>query len=162
MVSGCSGGDPLRPMPDMQTTKGRDVTNSLWVVLAATVHVGFSTLERRGNQNLSCRSLRRMGNHFVQFLRWVWQLQYMSASQRGCMATTASFAVQILVEWRGPHRPPGPSSFRLGRRSPCRREDGQRCCFVQCLHVDSVVRFQTCRSLMWSLCRDAVAGVCAV
>ena len=48
-------------MPDMQTTKGRDVTNSLWVVLAATVHVGFSTLLRSGSQNLPCRSLRRRG-----------------------------------------------------------------------------------------------------
>ena len=60
-VSGCVCGDPLRPMPDMQTTKGRDVTNSLWVVLAATVHVGFSTLVRSGSQSLPCRSLRSRG-----------------------------------------------------------------------------------------------------
>ena len=144
MVSGCSGGDPLRPMPDMQTTKGRDVTNSLWVVLAATVHVGFSTLLRSGSQNLPCRSLRGMATHFVQFLNRVWQLQHMSASQRGCRVT-ASSAVQRSAKSRRPDRPPGPSTFRYGRRSPCGAKADTRChgCwFVQSLHVHAVVHFQ--------------------
>ena len=85
----------------------------------------FPTLGRSGSQSLPCRSLRSRGNRFVQFLRRVWQLQYMSASQRGCMATASSW-------------------------------------FVQIHHMDGVARFQTCRSQTWSLCRDAVAGICAV
>ena len=85
----------------------------------------FPTSGRSGSQSLPCRSLRSRGNRFVQFLRRVWQLQYMSASQRGCMATASSW-------------------------------------FVQIHHMDGVARFQTCRSQTWSLCRDAVAGICAV
>ena len=116
----------------------------------------FPTLGRSGSQSLPCRSLRSRGNRLVQFLRRVWQLQYTSASQRGCMAT-ASSAVQIIAEWWWPHRPSGPSTFNPGEGRHAGREDGQDAIYSS-LHLDDVVRFQTCRSLTWSLCRDAAPG----
>ena len=94
-------------------------------VLAATVHVGFfPTLVHSGSQSLPCRSLRSMANHFVQFSRRLCLLQHMSASPRRCMAT-ASSAVQVIAEWRWPHRPPESSAVRPRRRRHAGREDGQ-------------------------------------
>jgi len=125
----------------MQTTKGREVRRPILLLRVGSYGTcQFIDMLRSGNQNLPCRSLRSMANHFVQFLNRVWQLQHMSASQRGCRVT-ASSAVRIIVEWQWPHRLPVPSTFRSGRRWPCR--------------AGGVVRVQTCRWLVWSLCRDA-------
>ena len=120
--SGCGGRDPLRPMPAHEDHQGqrRAPTNSS----APCWQLRYMSVFSRHWYIAAARACRADhceagGNHFVQFLRRVWQLQYMSASQRGCTAT-ASSAVQITAEWRWLHRPPGPSTFRPGRRSPCR------------------------------------------
>ena len=120
--SGCGGRDPLRPMPahEDHQGQGRAPTNSS----APCWQLRYMSVFSRHWYIAAARACRADhceagGNHFVQFLRRVWQLQYMSASQRGCTAT-ASSAVQITAEWRWLHRPPGPSTFRPGRRSPCR------------------------------------------
>ena len=119
---GCGGRDPLRPMPAHEDHQGqrRAPTNSS----APCWQLRYMSVFSRHWYIAAARACRADhceagGNHFVQFLRRVWQLQYMSASQRGCTAT-ASSAVQITAEWRWLHRPPGPSTFRPGRRSPCR------------------------------------------
>jgi len=86
-VSGCGGWDRLSPMPDMQTTKGRDVRRpilsaSCWQLRYMSVSRHWYVAAARACRADHCEVGR---DHFVQFLRRVWQLQYMSASQRGCM-----------------------------------------------------------------------------
>jgi len=124
---GCGGWDPLRPMPDMQTTKGRDVRRPIFCFMLSATYMSVS----RHCYVPAARACRADhcevgGDHFVQFLRRVWQLQYLSASQWGCVVA-ASAAAQIIAEWRWPHRPPGPSIFRPGRKPPCRARRRTRC-----------------------------------
>ncbi|PWI65214.1 hypothetical protein PCL_07264 [Purpureocillium lilacinum] len=124
------------------TTKGRDMANSLWVVLAAAI------IAKYGKPLRPALASRVAASVHVSFATWLHgDGQFCRADHCG-VAVAASSARAINIQTRTKVAIQGAKTYVQG------------CWFVQFLHVDGVVRLQTSRSLMWSVPRRSRKGFC--